>query len=91
MSRVPILVLLLLAAACQQPAPPAPPPAPSAPETSDACLRRVLAEAKLNAFGDPPDTMYAGGSPLFNEATGQQTPLRTYVAAKHPELVARCP
>lgn len=69
---------------------PAPVPSPL-PADPDACLTEVLQRAGLNRFGDPPDTMYAGGSPLFDERTGETTSRRDYVQARHPELVAQCP
>lgn len=85
------LACVLVAGACNRPAPPPAPTAPSPAESADACLDRVLSEAGLNRFGDPLDRMYAGGSPLFDERTGTTTPRRQYVARSHPELVARCP
>lgn len=33
-------------------------------------IDRVLLERGLNIYGDPEGTMYPGGSPLFDEATG---------------------
>jgi hypothetical protein len=56
----------------------------------EACLDRELANAGLNHFGDPPDTMYAGGSPLFNERTGETLSRREYVSRRHPEIVRKC-
>lgn len=41
-------------------------------------------ENDLNRYGDPKDTAYLGGTPLFNEATGQSTPLFQYAAGRHP-------
>jgi hypothetical protein len=29
-----------------------------------------------NEFGDPKDTLYAGGTPLFDERTGRSVPRR---------------
>jgi hypothetical protein len=39
----------------------------------------------LNDYGDPKGTMYAGGTPLFNEAQGKPITKYEYIAAKHPE------
>ena len=39
----------------------------------------------LNQYGDSMDTMYVGGTPLFNEATGQTTDRYIYIADKHPD------
>lgn len=43
-------------------------------------------EAKdLNQYGDSKDTMYMGGSPLFNEMTGEMKDRLQYLEAKFPE------
>eukprot|EP01083_Nonionella_stella_P023290 64413_1 len=39
----------------------------------------------LNQYGDSKDTMYMGGSPLFNEMTGVQTDRLEYLEAKFPQ------
>jgi hypothetical protein len=82
----------LLGFGCSRSTPPAPPPAP-APEVVDpveSCLDKVTTDAHLNAFGDPPGTVYAGGTPLFDEATGHSTPRLEYLRRRHPELAAKC-
>lgn len=96
-------VLFLLLAACRDPVPapavPPPaqtapkPPAPAPPPAEDPyeCLDRVLKEAGLNAYGDPPGTVYAGATPLFDEATGRRLTLREYVFARRPDLLQKCP
>ena len=33
---------------------------------------------ELNNYGDPAPTMYTGGSPLFNESTGESTSKEDY-------------
>ena len=40
-----------------------------------------------NQYGDSPDTVYAGGNPLFDEraATGQKDRYE-YILSRHPEL-----
>ena len=73
---------VLLAAACQRQAP------ASAPAQS--CLDRQLTEKGLNPFGDPEGTLYAGGTPLFDEKTGRSVPREQYVLAKHPEIGRAC-
>ena len=45
-----------------------------------------LSENGLNEFGDPPDTIYMGGTPLFNETTGESIDRYQYILNKHPEL-----
>jgi hypothetical protein len=62
-----------------------PPPAPPA-----SCLDRELSKRGLDQFGGPPGTMYAGGTPLFNEMTGKRTFREEYVYANHPDIAAAC-
>ncbi len=40
----------------------------------------------LNKYGDQKNLMYAGGTPLFNEATGEITDRYEYILKNHPEL-----
>jgi hypothetical protein len=54
------------------------------------CLDRWLTERKLDSYGMPEGTMYAGGTPLFDEATGRQTDRLEYVYRKHPEAKTAC-
>jgi hypothetical protein len=37
-------------------------------------------------YGNKRGTMYAGGTPLFDERTGQQKDRHEYILEKHPEL-----
>jgi hypothetical protein len=37
----------------------------------------------LNEYGDPKDTMYTGGTPLFDETTGESTDRYDYVIKKY--------
>lgn len=39
----------------------------------------------LNQYGDPKDTVYAGGTPLFNESTGEYTQRYEYIVAQHSD------
>lgn len=39
----------------------------------------------LNQFGDSKDTVYAGGTPLFNEATGQTMDKYVYILKLHSD------
>lgn len=39
----------------------------------------------LNQYGDPKDTVYAGGTPLFNESTGEYTDKYEYIVKEHPD------
>jgi hypothetical protein len=54
------------------------------------CVDGWLAERKLDPYGSPAGTMYAGGTPLFNEATGRQIDRLDYIYRKHPEAKAAC-
>lgn len=76
-------------AAVEEPAPPGE-QAPAGVASFEACLDRELAQAGLNRYGDADGTMYMGGTPLFDERTGETTARRTYVAQRRPDLVARC-
>lgn len=38
----------------------------------------------LNQYGDPQDIMYAGGTPLFDERTGQRIDRYDYILRRHP-------
>ena len=75
---------------------PAPPPKPRAtsspPELSavdDRTRQRIdqwIARNGLNPYGDPPDTMYPGGTPLYSETTGVTLDRYFYILQRHPEL-----
>ena len=78
------LLSLVLAASCRQ----AEPPAQPAPQQS--CLDAQLAARGLNPYGDPPDTLYAGGTPLFDEKTGKSADRAQHVFAKHPDIARAC-
>ncbi|MBI3910954.1 MAG: hypothetical protein HY320_08480 [Armatimonadetes bacterium] len=49
-------------------------------------IDRWIKEKGLNPYGDPPDTVYAGGSPLFDMRTGQTRDRYEYILERHPEL-----
>ncbi|MBS2021797.1 MAG: hypothetical protein JST92_05265, partial [Deltaproteobacteria bacterium] len=67
---------------------PSPPDAPLPDQT--ACVDAWLSAHALNTYGDKPDTMYPGGTPLFNERTGARTDRLTYLFGKNAELKAAC-
>jgi hypothetical protein len=59
------------------------------PSIDDATKHRVdrwIKEKNLNSYGDPKDTVYAGGTPLFDERTGRSRDRYEYILEKHPEL-----
>ena len=37
-----------------------------------------------NEYGDPPGTLYTGGTPLYNEVTGKSIDRYTYLGQKFP-------
>jgi hypothetical protein len=56
----------------------------------EACVDRWLQEHKLDRYGHPEGTMYAGGTPLFNEATGETRDRLEYVFSRQPEAQKAC-
>ena len=48
-------------------------------------IEKWIVENKLNEYGDPADTIYAGGTPLFDEATGKTMDRYEYIKKKHPD------
>lgn len=77
-------LLLLLVASCRRDG--APPPSPE----PQSCIDRQLAAKGLNQFGDPVETAYPGGTPLFDEKTGKSTDRAGYIFAKHPDIAQAC-
>ena len=59
-------------------------------ESTEACVDRWLEEHKLDRYGHPEGTMYAGGTPLFNEATGETRDRLEYVYERQPEAKKAC-
>jgi hypothetical protein len=87
--------LAVVAAACTErpaaaPAPAPPAPAPAAPSPAEACADRWLAAHNLNPYGDPPETSYTGGTPLFDERTGQRKDRLGHLFGKHEALKTAC-
>ena len=80
---LPRAILLLLLIGCRRESEKPPPPPKS-------CLDRQLELRGLNQFGEPPETMYPGGTPLFDEKTGKRTDREAYVFAKHPDIAQAC-
>lgn len=50
-------------------------------------IDRFLVEKGLNSYGDPMGTMYAGGTPLFDERTGRTADRFEYLIAKFPGIL----
>jgi hypothetical protein len=45
----------------------------------------MIKKAGLNEFGDPKDTFYVGGTPLFDEMTGLSRDRYDYILDKHKD------
>jgi hypothetical protein len=99
------LGLLLLAGACQAPvAAPAASVAPKptsveAPQKAPSpvwtaaqkgCIEQYLEAHGLDGFGSPRGSMYPGGTPLFDEASGQRLSREEYLAQRHPDILHAC-
>lgn len=70
---------------------PRPTPAEEAAARRRACVERELSDRGLNAYGDPPGTVYTGGTPLFDEKTGRREDRLDHVLARVPAIAAACP
>ena len=44
-----------------------------------------ITENGLNQYGDPKDMAYTGGTPLFNEKTGENIDKYEYILKNHPK------
>jgi len=49
-------------------------------------VEQWLEKNDFNQYGDPKDTIYTGGSPLFDETTGHSQDRYEYVLKRHPKL-----
>jgi hypothetical protein len=49
-----------------------------------------LKKRGLDQYGNPAGTMYIGGTPLFNEVTGETIDRLEYVYQQQPEAQAAC-
>ena len=61
-----------------------------AADPAKSCIDGWLAAHKLNTYGDPAGTMYPGGTPLFDERTGQRRDRLEYARSKNPALGKAC-
>lgn len=59
-------------------------------QAQEACLDRWLKANGLDRYGHPEGTMYAGGTPLFDERTGEQKDRLDYVFERKPEARKAC-
>ena len=58
------------------------------PEQKKTIDDRIKKEG-LNEFGDPMDTVYMGGTPLFDEMTGETRDRYQYILSKHPDWLPK--
>jgi len=59
-----------------------------APETTSTQAQQIedwIKQNNLNRYGDPKEMMYTGGTPLFNERTGQSIDRYEYILRNHPD------
>ncbi len=54
------------------------------------CVDRWLKGHGLDTYGNPEGTMYAGGSPTFDERTGKTVDRWSLVARNRPEALQSC-
>lgn len=76
-------------------APPDSPPAEpvrdaGAPSDVEACVNAWLEKKDMDPYGHPEGTMYTGGTPLFDERTGEQRDRLQYIFNRHPEAREAC-
>jgi hypothetical protein len=48
-------------------------------------IENWIEKSNLNEYGDPIGTFYIGGTPLFNEMTGEKINRFEYIAKNHPD------
>lgn len=59
-------------------------------QAQEACVDRWLQSNGLDRYGNAEGTMYAGGTPLFDERTGESTDRLDYVFQRKPEARKVC-
>jgi hypothetical protein len=59
-------------------------------EAQEACVDKWLKANKLDKYGHDEGTMYAGGTPLFDERTGESRDRLDYVYERKPEARKAC-
>ena len=81
--------LALAALACR---PPAKTSQPSVLlfQSREACVDAWLQTHGFDRYGSPEGTSYAGGTPLFDESSGQQTDRFAFLALHRPAVLDAC-
>ena len=54
-------------------------------EAEEQEIQRWIEENDLNKYGDPKNMFYPGGTPLFDEGTGETIDLYEYILRNHPD------
>jgi hypothetical protein len=87
-----LLVLALACATCTRDrrSSEAKPGADAGRAAEEACVDAWISKNHLDPYGSPEGTMYAGGTPLFDEATGERTDRLEYLYAHHPDVKRAC-
>jgi hypothetical protein len=57
---------------------------------TEACVDQWLKAHNLDKYGNAQGSVYAGGTPLFNEATGESIDRLDYIFKKHSEIRDAC-
>ena len=65
-----------------------PPGGSLAAETS--CVDAWLEKNKMDQYGNAAGTMYMGGTPLFDEASGKSMDRLEYIYKNHPDVKVAC-
>jgi hypothetical protein len=47
-------------------------------------IEKWIVDSKVNEYGDPLDTLYAGGTPLYDESTGETMDRFDYIKKNYP-------
>lgn len=63
---------------------------PAERQAQEGCVDKWLTEKKLDRYGNAEGTMYAGGTPLFDERTGESRDRLDYVYERQPEAKKTC-
>lgn len=58
---------------------------PELDDTQKKWIDDTIKKRGLNEYGDPKDTVYAGGSPLFDMRTGDMLDRYEYIIKKHKD------
>ncbi|HVG57329.1 MAG TPA: hypothetical protein VNA24_02150 [Hyalangium sp.] len=63
---------------------------PAERQAQESCVDKWLTEKKLDRYGNAEGTMYAGGTPLFDERTGESRDRLDFVYERQPEARKAC-